>query len=267
MITNNGKKQHLSVIAGKAYSFADTFVLGASSANLDETITDLDFTWGSFPITDSIVDHELQQVIFYGTIPAEMAGEIKEIGLASIDEGLVGSGRPISRTFFFGTEEGWMPAADEEVAFINTGSKMGPESLMWETIEPGQSVFLRDITFDISDSNMVKLAAEADFASTIEISFYSSDTEKASSQFDLAVGENLVKKNFSSFTTTTGFNRQNIIRVELKIISGSATIVVDSLILSNESNGGLVMREIPANPIIKSGGSTMEVEMAVMLSV
>lgn len=267
MITDNGKKQHLAVIAGKAYSFADTFILGASSEVLDESATDLDFSWGAFPITDSIVDHELQQVVFYGTVPAEMAGEIKEIGLASIDDNLVGSGRPISRTFFFGSEEGWAPIEDEEISFISSGSKMGPESLMWEAIGPEQIVFLRDVTFDISDSNMIKFAAHSDLASTIEVSFYSNDTERASKTFSLLPGENLVKESFSSFAISAGFNRQNIVRVELKIISGSATIVIDSLILSNENNGGLVMREIPANPIVKSSGSTMEVEMAVMLSV
>lgn len=267
MITSNGKLQHLSLLAGKAYSFADRFVLGASPVVIDESATDLDFSWGSFPITDSIVDHDLQQVVFYGTIPAELAGEIQEIGLASIDERIIESGRPINMTFFFGSEEGWIPSDEEEIDNVAGEAKMGAEGLSWESIAADQAIRLQGLGLDISDVNLVKSRIVADSPAQIEVSFFSNDVENATKQIALTEGVNLIKTNLSDFTTTEGFNTQSIVAIQIKIIEGSDNLNLDCLILSNSNNGGLVVRQIPANPIMKTGGTTMEVEMAVMLSV
>ena len=267
MITNNGKKQHLSVIAGKAYSFADKFVLGASEAVMPESATDLDFTWGSFDITDSVIDEQLQQVVFYGTIPAELAGEIKEIGMLTLDSALIDSGQPINRTFFFGSEEGWKPMDEEEFTYTNKDSKMGPENITWEDIAIGQAIKLDDININISDMNLFKSKILAENETTIEISFYSSDVEKASKEFILQDGENFLKTEFAGFDKTSGFDSYSIKAILLKIISGSGNLDLDCLILSNTNNGGLVMREVLPNPIQKQSGSSMEIEMAVMLSV
>lgn len=267
MITSNGRVQHLSLLAGKAFSFADRFVLGASPVVLDRSATDLDFTWGSFPITDSIVDHELQQVVFYGTIPAEVAGQIEEIGLATIDEAVVSSGRPINRTFFFGADEGWGPSEEEEITYHSDNTKMGIESLHWESIEPEQTVLLQGLGLDISGVSMIKSRIVADESTEIELSFFSNDVENASKVISLTTGENLIKFSRDELTRTESFSTQNIVSVQIRVISGSGNLSLDCLILSNLNNGGLVMREIPANPITKTGGSTMEVEMAVMLNV
>ena len=266
MITDNGKKQHLNVIAGKAYSFADRFVLGASSAVMPASATDLDFSWGSFPVADSVVDEELQQVIFFGTIPAELAGEIKEIGLTTIDAALVNTGQPINRTFFFGSDEGWVPVADEDVVF-STSSKMGPENLLWSNIAAEDMVKLDNININISDMNLFKSKINATAASVIEITFYSSDTQYARKQFDLVAGENFIKTDFNTFTKTADYDSYSVKAIVLKIISGSGNLDMDCLILSNTNNGGLVMREILPNPILKQSGSSMEIEMAVMLGV
>lgn len=267
MITNNGKRQHLNVIAGKAYSFADRFVLGASNETLPASATDLDFTWGSFEVSESIVDEELQQVIFYGTIPSELAGEIKEIGLLTIDAALIESGEPINRTFFFGHEEGWLPVAEEELEFSGELSKMGPENLLWTNIAPDQAIKLDAGSINISDMNILKGKIDATADTTIEVSFYSGDSELASKQFPLVAGENFFKTEFSAFTKTANFNSYDVKAVVLKIISGSGTLDMDCLILSNTKNGGLVMREVLPNPIQKYSGSSMEIEMAVMLGV
>lgn len=267
MITSNGKLQHLSLLAGKAYSFADRFVLGASPVVIDESATDLDFSWGSFPITGSVVDHDLQQVVFYGTIPAELAGEIQEIGLSSIDERIIASGRPINMTFFFGSEEGWIPSDEEEIDNVAGEAKMGAEGLLWESIAADQAIRLQGLGLDISDVNLVKSRIVADSPAQIEVSFFSNDVENATKQIALTEGVNLIKTNLSDFTTTEGFNTQNIVAIQIKIVEGSGNLNLDCLILSNSNNGGLVVRQIPANPIMKTGGTTMEVEMAVMLSV
>lgn len=267
MITDNGRKQHLSVIAGKAYSFADRFVLGASSSTMPGSATDLDFSWGSFPITDSIVDEELQQVVFYGTIPSELAGEIKEIGLLTIDAALINSGQPINRTFFFGSEEGWVPINNEEIVFASDSSKMGPENLLWSNIAPDQAIKVENLNISISDMNLFKAKINATAATTVEVSFYSSDTERAYKNISLVTGANFIKTGFDTFTKTSGFDSYSVKAIALKIVSGSGILDTDCLILSNTNNGGLVMRQVLPNPIQKASGSSMEIEMAVMLGV
>jgi len=267
VITSNGKRQHLNVIAGKAYSFADRFVLGASSAPMLSNATDLDFSWGSFPISDSIVDEELQQVIFFGTIPAELAGEIKEIGLTTIDSALIATGQPINRTFFFGENEGWVPAADEEVSFSSETSKMGPENLLWTAIAPDEMVKMENINISIADMNLLKAKINATASATLEVTFFSSDTNYARKQINVTAGENFIKTDFSTFTKTAEYDSYSIKAITLKVISGSGNLDMDCLILSNTNNGGLVMREILPNPIVKQSGSSMEIEMAVMLGV
>jgi len=267
VITDNGKSQHLKVIAGKAYSFADRFVLGASPAVMPTSATDLDFSWGSFPVSDSVVDEELQQVVFFGTIPAELAGEIKEIGLLTIDSAVISSGQPINRTFFFGSDEGWVPVATEDVVFSSEDSKMGPEDLLWQDISAGEMVKLEDININISDMNLFKAKINATAATVVEVSFYSSDTQYARKQFSLTAGENFIKTDFDTFTKTSEYDSHSIKAIVLKIISGSGNLDMDCLILSNTNNGGLVMREILPNPILKQSGSSMEIEMAVMLGV
>lgn len=267
MITKNGKRQHLKVIAGKAYSFADRFVLGASAETLPEDAMDLDFSWGSFEVSDSIVDEELRQVVFYGTIPAELSGEIQEIGLVTIDAAVINSVSPVSRTFFFGHEEGWVAAAEEDVSFISETSKMGPENLLWVDIAPDQMIKLEGINLNLSDVNLFKAKFNVDVATTIEINFYSNEIEKASKEFVLEPGENFIKTGFNEFIKSQSFDLHSVKIITVRIVDGSGALDADCIIMSSESNGGLVMRETLPTPIMKHSGSTMEIEMAVMLGV
>ena len=265
MITNTGKQQHLNVLAGKAARFADKFVVGSSNAALSPDAKELDFGWGECLVKDTYVDAANKQIIFYGTLPAEYAGMISEIGLATMNSEFIQTGRDINISYYFTPLEQWRYTVDEKMSYDTASSLMGEDDIKITGAVAGEKLS-KTIADDISLHTNVKMRITAPQSGSIVYRVYSSETSYLSKTISLTAGENIVKFSMSSMTETGEFNPAAPALMEFQIVT-PGTYLFDAVIFTGEANAGLVTRSAVSVPKKKIVGNTMELEYAVMLGV
>lgn len=265
MITNTGRSQHLKLISGQAVRFADKFVVGSSNAALGPEANELDFGWGECLIKDSFVDEDRKQVVFYGTLPSEYAGQISEIGLATMNSDFVQTGRNINLSYYFSELESWNYSAEEKMDYTSEASLMGTDDIVITGAAAGEilSKYLAD---DITLHTNIKMRVSAAQASQMEFRIYSGETDYVSKVFNLTSGENIVKFDIESMAATGNFDSAKAVMMEYRITTpGNYTF--DAIVFTGDNNSGLVTRSPVAVPKKKVMGNTMELEYAVMLGV
>lgn len=265
MITDQGQIQKLKLLAGKASKFADVFAVGISNAVLPTSATALDFAWATANITDAYVDEDLQQVIFYGTLPPEIAGDIKEIGLISLSDEFVQTGLPNALVYGFTVAENWF---SDGTFTITNESSVGTESYRFDNITVNKYLAKGVDGINMSRYDTVKLKVESLDVSQIRIILKNDDTNYAYKNIALVDGENLSDHTLSSFVTVGTFNPQliNEVRLMIETVDNATNFIeFDALSICSEINGGLVARSILATPQYKRTGAGMEIEYAVAL--
>ena len=265
MITNTGRDQHLKLISGEAIRFADKFVVGSSSAPLGPEANELDFGWGECLVKDSFVDEENRQVVFYGTLPADLAGRISEIGLATMNSDFIKTGRNINLSYYFSESESWNYTDDDKFAYSTETSLMGSDDIVITSAEVGEklSKYLND---DITLHTNVKMRVSVEQASQLEFRIYSGETDFLSKTISATPGENVIKFAMSSMTENGSFDPAKAVMMEYEIKTpGDYTF--DAIIFTGDNNSGLVTRSAVSVPKMKVIGNTMELEYAVMLGV
>lgn len=265
MITDTGRSQHLKLISGQAIRFADKFVVGSSSAPLPASANELDFGWGECLVKDSFVDEDRKQVVFYGTLPAEYAGRISEIGLATMNSDFIETGRNINLSYYFSELESWNYTADEKMDYDTTSSLMGTDDIVITGAAVGEklSKYLND---DMTLHTNVKMRVSATQASQLEFRIYSGETDYLSKTFSLISGENIIKFTTASMTINGNFDPTKAVMMEY-IVKTPGKYTFDAIVFTGENNSGLVTRSSVAVPKKKVMGNTMELEYAVMLGV
>jgi hypothetical protein len=265
MITNNGQIQLLKQVSGKAPRFASIFVVGISDATLTTAATSLDFNWGSCNIVGSYVDEALQQVVFYGTLPADLAGDIKEVGLVALNDDFIKTGLPNAVVFTFDANEAWF----SDGAFtISNNSTIGSGNYRLEDVIVGQYLSKLVDNVNVSRYDTLKLKLDSTNVSAITVTLKNDDLNYAAKDITIANGENRLTTDISTFTKTGTFNPQQVTQVVLTIktvTNADNVIEFDALTLSSQANGGLVAREVLATTIYKRPGASMEIEFAVAL--
>lgn len=265
MITDTGRSQHLKIISGQAVRFADRFVVGSSNAALGPEANELDFGWGECMVKDSYVDEDRKQVVFYGTLPAEYAGQISEIGLATMNSDFIQTGRNINLSYYFSELESWNYSAEEKMDYTTESSLMGTDDIIVTDAAAGETLskYLAD---DITLHTNVKMRISATQASQMEFRIYSGETDYVSKTFNLTSGENIVKFTIASMTATGNFDPSKAVMMEYRIIT-TGNYTFDAVVFTGENNSGLVTRSPVSVPKRKVMGNTMELEYAVMLGV
>lgn len=265
MITNTGRGQHLKLISGQAIRFADKFVVGSSNAPLGPEANELDFGWGECLIKDSFVDEDRKQVVFYGTLPAEYAGQISEIGLATMNSDFIQTGRNINLSYYFSELESWKYSVEGKMDYSKESSLMGTDDIVI-TEAVAEETLSKYLSDDITLHTNIKMRVSASQTSQMEFRIYSGETDYVSKTFSLTSGQNIVKFSIASMITTGNFDPAKAVMMEYRMITpGDYTF--DAIIFTGENNSGLVTRSPVAVPKKKVMGNTMELEYAVMLGV
>lgn len=265
MITNTGKNQHLNILAGKATRFADKFVVGSSNASMDPDATELDFGWGECLVKDSYIDLENEQVIFYGTLPAEYAGQIAEIGLATMNSEFIQTGRDINISYYFTALEDWLYTDDDKMEYDSQESLMGADDIRITGASPGERL-TKSLEDDLSLHNSIKMRVTAFQPGSITYRVYSAETSYVTKTVDLIAGENIVRFTIDSMTETGDFNPSLAAMMEFEMVT-PGDYLFDAVIFTGAANAGLVTRSAVSVPKKKLFGNTMELEYAVMLGV
>ena len=265
MITDQGQLQKLKLLAGQTGRFADVFVVGISDAVLTTSATALDFAWATANVTGSYVDAALQQVVFYGTLAPGLAGDIKEVGLASLSDDFVKTGLPNALVYSFSVAEQWF----SDAAFTTSNeSSVGTENYKFENIIVNKYIAKGVDGINVSRYDTIKLKINSTDVSQIQLLLKNDDTNYATKDIALVDGDNLSSHTISSFTTVGSFNPQavNEIRFVIDTVDNATnSIEFDAITIGSELNGGLVARHILAVPQFKRTGAGMELEYAVAL--
>ncbi len=265
MITDNGQIQLLKQVAGKAPRFASIFVVGISDATMPTTATSLDFSWGSCNIIGSYVDEALQQVVFYGTLDADMAGDIKEVGLVALNDDFIKTGLPNAVVYTFDANEAWF----SDGAFtISSDSTIGSGNYRLEDAPVGQFLTKLLDNVNVSRYDTLKLKLSSTNVSKITVTLKNDDLNYAEKDITITNGENRVTADINTFVKTGVFNPQQVTQITLTVKTVSDpdnSIEFDALTLSSQLNGGLVARNVLATIVHKRPGAAMEIEFAVAL--
>lgn len=265
MITNTGKNQHLNILAGRSTRFADRFVVGSSNAPMDPDATELDFGWGECLVKDSYIDIANEQVIFYGTLPAEYAGQIAEIGLATMNSEFIQTGRNINISYYFTPQEDWIYTDNDKIEYDNQESLMGSDDIRITDASPGERL-TKSLEDDLSLHSSIKMRVKAYQSGSITYRVYSAETSYVEKTIDLTEGENIIRFTIDSMTTTGDFNPEAAAMMEFEMKT-AGDYLFDAVIFTGEANSGLVTRSAVSVPKRKYYGNTMELEYAVMLGV
>lgn len=252
-------------MAGQATRFADLFVVGISNVVLPTSITALDFAWSTANITGAYVDEDLEQVVFYGSLPPDVAGDIKEIGLVSLSDDFVQTGLPNSLIYSFSANEQWFSDATFDIV---SNSSIGPESYSFTNITTNKYLAKTLSAINMSRYDTLKLKVNTTDVSQIQIVLKNDDSNYAWKNINLSNGSNMVTQTIASFTTVGTFNPQSVneIRFVINTVANAAnSIEFDGLSIESAENGGLVARHILAVPQMKRMGATMELEFAVAI--
>ena len=265
MITDNGQAQLLKQVAGKANRFADLFVVGISDATLTTAATALDFSWGTATIVGTYVDKDLQQVVFYGTLSSDLAGDIKEIGLISLNDDFIKTGLPNAIVYSFDANENWF----SDAAFtISNNSSIGTGNYRFEDAVVDQYLAKLLDGVNVSRYDTLKLKITSTDVTQVRVLLKNDEINYAWKDITLVDGDNLSTHNLSSFTTEGSFNPLNVteVRYVVKVVDSSTNSVeFDAMTLFSNVNGGLVARHVPTTPVFKRTGATMEIEIAVAM--
>ncbi len=265
MITTNGQSQLLKIVAGKSYKFADLFVIGASSVALTVAATALDFPWATAPILDAYVDEQNSQVIYHGTLPANIAGDITEIGLISLNSAFISSGLPTSLVYSFESGEQWF--SDGEYTISNQSS-IGANSYVLPNVVVNQYLAKIVSGVNISRYDTVKLRIKSTAVTQIKLIMKNDELNYAWKNINLTNGSNDIKTTMDTFTKVGSFDAKNIqeMRIIINTVSNATnSIDFDALTLSSDLNGGLVARTVLSVTKFKRLGASMEIEFAVAL--
>lgn len=265
MITNTGREQHLNIIAGEATRFADKFVVGSSNVPLGPDANELDFGWGECLVSDSYIDLDNHQVIFYGTLPAEYSGQILEIGLATMNSEFIQAGRQINLSYYFTQVEGWSYTDYDKVEFDGSDSLMGAEDIVITGAEEGE-VLRKALDSDLSLHRSVKMRIIAGQPGSLTFRIYSGEEDYREKELELTPGTNVVRFSFDSMDRIGDFNSSAPLMMQFEVTTpGDYTF--DAIVFTGEANSGLVTRSAVSVPKKKMIGNTMELEYAVMLGV
>lgn len=265
MITETGKLQHLNLISGQAVRFADRFVVGSSNAPMDESATELDFGWGECLVSGAHVDHDNNQVVFYGTLPAQYVGQISEIGLATMNSEFILTGRDINVSYDFSTLEVWQYSDDEKFSHDGTESLMGADDVVITGAVEGETL-RKSLEDDLSLHKDVKMRLTSSQAGQIIFRIHSGEDQNVSKTISLVKGENVVRFPMDSMIKVGEFSAAAPVMMEFEIVTpGDYTF--DAIVFTGEANAGLVTRSAVSVPKKKIAGNTMELEYAVMLGV
>lgn len=265
MITTNGRIQQLKLAAGKSPRFADQFVVGISNAVLPTSASSLDFAWASAQVMDAYVDSALEQVVFYGTLDAALAGDIKEVGLVSQSDEFIKTGLSSSLVYTFDASEAW----SSDVTFaISTASSIGLGNYKLTNVVVDNYLAKQVDGISLSRYDTLKLKLNSTAVTSVRVIVKNDELNYAYKDVAVANGDNLLTHTIASFTKFGSFSPQGIteVRLVVKTVSNSTnSIEFDALTFSSQANGGLVARSVLATPIYKRTGAGMEFEYAVAL--
>ena len=296
MITKFGKRFISSSLAGMPATQTKDLAFGIDStavqANGNDTRLGFEFyrvpvSFGSIDIQTDEFGASTYSVVYQATIPQDVSGIIKEIGLYP---GVKSSANNYDSKFIADFENNlmWFKSDDsnpELVDLTTSGikprvgtyfSKVGVSAS--QSLEFTCSYSGLDLSgYTASDSLSFAYNQEDTNLDSIVFKFYSSDSSYYSATFTGAASvtepNKIAKVLFSTLTANNAFaDLSSIIKIGVTITaksSGQAVVYLDALRIDDEdtfnANFGLISRSVLSSPIEKISGKPVDVEYRINL--
>lgn len=268
IITNQGKNRVRQILAGKTNGFASSILVGIG--NTTPTVDDLtlDFTVEGATILNSMVDDINNKVFFKTSLPVDKQYKIYELGCFAADSPTAKQYQQNSILLSFGEITNWTDTSGTH-SLNSTNTRVGVFSIRYSLASAGvgRGSTPYQIGLDQLPSYATfKLAYFANNIASIDVRLKTTDSDYYEGTFTPATNNayNITSLNKSSFVATGTPSWATITSVEVEATAtGSAgTIDLDSLRYDVATTGDslLLSRALPASPVLKPAGSTMDVE-------
>ena len=296
MITKFGKRFLTSHLSGMVVSPTKDLAFGIDStavqANGNDTRLGFEFyrvpvSFGSIDIQTDEFGASTYSVVYQATIPQDVSGIIKEIGLYP---GIKSSSNNFDSKFIADFENNlmWFKSDDSNPELVaNTTSSIKPRVGSYFSkvaVSASQSVEFTcsysglDLSgYTSSDSLSLAYNQENTNLDSITFKFYSSDSSYYSATFtgasSVTESDKIAKVLFSTLTANNAFaDLSSIIKIGVTVTaksSGQAVVYLDALRIDDEdtfnANFGLISRSVLSSPIEKISGKPVDVEYRINL--
>ena len=282
VVTKFGKRFIANFIAGTVDGSNRDIAIGVDETAATSEDTRLGFEFYRIPVQISSTDIQTSagattySVVYKATIPQDVAGVIKEIGLYPTTRSSINN---FDSKFLadFADRLDWAIGAGTNPASITTGAKIGDNVLTFASNTTSAQEYFSNTALDLSGYSLndsIRLAYIKDNSNlqNIIIKFYSSNSNYYSTTITPAGGTGykitsniLLGTVFTSPTGTPDKTNINKIGITITPTSGNTTSIgMDGLRINDEDTFdptfGLISRSILATALSKSAGRAVDVE-------
>jgi hypothetical protein len=284
MITKFGKRFIAQYLAGNVTFPAQDLAVGIDSTTEDVNGNDtrLGFEFYRLPVTLGTIDIQTDQsgnstyaVVYKATLPQDVAGIIKEVGLYPSSRVSVNN---FDSKFLADFENNllWLDSNDNNPELVSTPTPRIGATMSKVVCSASQSVEYKSrySSFDISGysvNDTVTLAynqADSNLDS-IKVKFYSSDTAYSYITFNnlSGTGEKILQKSISTMQSSGSPDITSITKVGIEISAkstGSTTVYLDGIRINDEDTFdprfGLIARTVLPVVLDKKAGRPADIE-------
>jgi hypothetical protein len=268
LITTQGKNRIRQILAGKTNGFASSILVGvgATTPTADDTV--LDFAVEGATILNTMVDDVTNKIFFKTSLPVDKQYKIYELGCYAADGVTAKQYQQNSLLISFGELTTWTDTSGTH-SLNSTNTRVGAFSIRYSLLAAG--VGRGSTPFQIGLDQLptytqFKLAYFANNIASIKVRFKTTDSDYYEGSITPATNNayNISSVNKSSFVATGVPSWSTITNIEVQATAtGSAgTIDLDSIRydVATTADSLLLSRALPASPVIKPAGSTMDIE-------
>lgn len=268
LITTQGKNRIRQILAGKTTGFASSILVGVGATAPTADDTTLDFTVEGATILNTMVDDVTNKIFFKTSLPVDKQYKIYELGCYAADGTTAKQYQQNSLLLSFGELTTWTDSSGTHT-LNSTNTRIGVSSIRYSLLAAG--VGRGSTPFQIGLDQLptytqFKLAYFANNIADIKVRFKTTDTDYYEGSIVPATNNayNISSVNKSAFTITGSPSWATITNIEMQATAtGSAgTIDLDSLRydVTTTADSLLLSRALPASPVLKPAGSTMDIE-------
>jgi hypothetical protein len=286
ILTKFGKRYLTQYLAGQAVSFEKDIAIGVGStaATINDTQLEFEFYRSAVKLssmditTDPITGDSTYAVVYKATIPVDVSGVIKEIGL--FPNKVFGTTDYSSNAIsLFTNRQLWTDSSGAYPTTISSPTpNIGTDYTSVTALSSGHKEYFYDLNLDISgyspnDSFTIAYNQSDLNLDYIYIRTYDSNNNYYEIRYpaDNTTGykiKSLTLNNLYSSGYGSGSpDNTAIVKISVGVqakSSGSSTVLFDGLRINDEdsfrSDYGLISRSVLATPIIKTFGKQMDIE-------
>lgn len=292
ILTKFGKRYLTQYLAGQAASFEKDIAIGVGStpATVNDTQLEFEFYKSSVKlssmdiVTNSLTGNTTYAVVYKTTIPVDVAGIIKEIGL--FPNKVFGTTDYSSNTIsLFLNRQLWIDAAEEYATTVTFPSpSIGTDYMSVTATASNSKEYFYNLSLDLSGYSSNDSLAVAYYQSDLNLDYifvraYDSNNNYYEIRYpaDNSIGykiKYLTLNNLYSSGFGSGLpNSSSIIKISVGSKaknSGATNVLFDGLRINDEdsfrSDYGLISRSVLSDPIVKYFGKQMDIEYRLELS-